>query len=370
MRVPRKQRRSGHDLARLAVPALHDIEVEPGLLDSGGRRCRAEGLDGRDLGLADADDRGDTRTGGVAVDMHRAGTAQRHAAAELGAGHAEHVAQHPQERGVAVDVDRPVDAIDPNRGGHRDLLVSRVDRACERQRSGLSQRGSKIRLGYPARRAGPLTENAIHWGFASSMNTKSCAARRDGIHRSRWPLRSCRRLTKLALRSIRAQAFALARLMRDEDRYRRRYGPQYIKGLYRGRSQPAMRVVRRLPMRQQQVTNGRDLRKLLQWADEPIGLPFILSGHRLERQWIEFRKCRVDLSEQRFDLVGARRNIAGDCRFTKDRTTDWFPCGGQAPFADVARPEPSIVGGLHHRLMRSEEHTSELQSLRHLVCRL
>ena len=33
---------------------------------------------------------------GDAVDMHGAGAAQRHAAAELGAGHAEHVAQHPQ----------------------------------------------------------------------------------------------------------------------------------------------------------------------------------------------------------------------------------------------------------------------------------
>ena len=42
---------------------------------------------------------------GDAVDMHRAGAAQRHAAAELRAGHAEHVAQHPQQRRVAVDID-------------------------------------------------------------------------------------------------------------------------------------------------------------------------------------------------------------------------------------------------------------------------
>src|SRR5262249_45935372 len=110
-----------------------------------------DGLDGRDLGGADAVDRGDTRPGGVAVDMHRAGTAQRHAAAELGARHAEHVAQHPQERGVAVNVDRPVDAIDPNRGGHRDLQASRVDRACGRQRSSLSHHGSQIWQAYPAR---------------------------------------------------------------------------------------------------------------------------------------------------------------------------------------------------------------------------
>ena len=42
---------------------------------------------------------------GDAVDMHGAGAAQRHAAAELRAGHAEHVAQHPEQRRVAVDID-------------------------------------------------------------------------------------------------------------------------------------------------------------------------------------------------------------------------------------------------------------------------
>ena len=35
---------------------------------------------------------------GLAVDMHRACAAQRHAAAELGAGHAQRVAQNPQQR--------------------------------------------------------------------------------------------------------------------------------------------------------------------------------------------------------------------------------------------------------------------------------
>ena len=43
--------------------------------------------------------------------MYRAGAAQRHAAAELRAGHAQHVAQNPQERRVAVDIDRPNSAI-------------------------------------------------------------------------------------------------------------------------------------------------------------------------------------------------------------------------------------------------------------------
>src|SRR5262249_30719936 len=98
-------------------------------------------------------------------------------------------------------------------------------------------------------------------------------------------------------------------------------------------------------MRQQHVTNGCDLRKLLQGADELIGLPLILSGHRLEWHRIKFGKRLVDLIEQRCDLVGASRNIAGDRRLTKDRTVDWFAFGGQTPLANIARPEPSIVGG-------------------------
>src|SRR6266436_6038974 len=131
MWVARKERRRGHDLARLAVAALNDLPVEPGLLDLGARRCRADGLDRRDVGGADAVDRGDTGTGGDADDMHGASAAERDAAAELRAGHAEHVAQHPQERGVTVDIDRPIDAVDLDLGGHRYLPAIRVDRVCE-----------------------------------------------------------------------------------------------------------------------------------------------------------------------------------------------------------------------------------------------
>ncbi len=52
-----EQRGGGHDLARLAVAALHDLVVEPGLLHPGAGRRRADRLDGRDLGRADAVDR-------------------------------------------------------------------------------------------------------------------------------------------------------------------------------------------------------------------------------------------------------------------------------------------------------------------------
>src|SRR4051794_1717996 len=43
----RQQRRSGHDLARLAVTALNDLAVEPGLLDPGAHGGCADRLDRR-----------------------------------------------------------------------------------------------------------------------------------------------------------------------------------------------------------------------------------------------------------------------------------------------------------------------------------
>src|SRR5215813_6943440 len=93
MRVAREQRRSGHDLAGLAVAALHDLAIEPGLLDPGARRGRADRFDRRDRGAADAIDRSDAGADGDAVKMHGAGAAQCHAAAELRSGHTEDIAQ-------------------------------------------------------------------------------------------------------------------------------------------------------------------------------------------------------------------------------------------------------------------------------------
>src|SRR3981081_2439944 len=92
-RVAREQRRSRHDLARLAVAALGDLAVEPDLLNLGAGRGLADRLDRRDLGCADAVDRGDAGAGGGAVDMDGTRAAERHAAAEFRTGHTEHVAQ-------------------------------------------------------------------------------------------------------------------------------------------------------------------------------------------------------------------------------------------------------------------------------------
>src|SRR5258708_525005 len=95
-----EQRTGGHDLPGLTVAALHDLEIEPGLLDLLARRGVAAGLDGSD-GMADGGaHRHHAGSPGDAIQVHGAGAAQRGAAAELGAVHAEQVAQGPEKRPV------------------------------------------------------------------------------------------------------------------------------------------------------------------------------------------------------------------------------------------------------------------------------
>src|SRR5215831_16918494 len=100
LRGAREQRRGRHQLTGLAIAALYYLEIEPSLLQGLALRRRADRLD-----------RGDKGPDGLPVDMDRASAAECHAAAELRAGHAEHVAQHPQERRVAVDIDLALSSV-------------------------------------------------------------------------------------------------------------------------------------------------------------------------------------------------------------------------------------------------------------------
>lgn len=79
--------------------------IEPGFLDLGAGRRRADRLDRRDLRCAKAFDIGNAGARCNSVDMDRAGAAQRHTAAELRTRHTQNVAQHPQQRCIAIDVD-------------------------------------------------------------------------------------------------------------------------------------------------------------------------------------------------------------------------------------------------------------------------
>jgi len=69
-------------------------------------------------------DRGDARAGRDAVDLDSAGAAERHPAAELRAGHSEHIAQYPEQRRVAIDIDGAIDTIDFDLERHGYLLMS------------------------------------------------------------------------------------------------------------------------------------------------------------------------------------------------------------------------------------------------------
>ena len=79
-----------------AIATLNDFEIEPCLLNLLAARRIPDSFDRGDCRIANAIDGRDTGAGRGRVQMSRAGTAESHPAAELGAGHAEHVAQHPQ----------------------------------------------------------------------------------------------------------------------------------------------------------------------------------------------------------------------------------------------------------------------------------
>src|SRR2546425_137971 len=111
MRLGREQGGGGHDLAGLAVAALDDLEIEPGLLHPAAGRSFPRRLDGRD-GFADGHRR-DAGADRPAIEMHRAGSAQRRAAAELGAGQSDDVAQYPEQGHVRGYVHRVRLAVDP-----------------------------------------------------------------------------------------------------------------------------------------------------------------------------------------------------------------------------------------------------------------
>jgi hypothetical protein len=102
---------------------LRDLAIEPSLLDFLPGRRLTDRLNRRDFGVPDAVDRRDAGTDGRALDMDRARAAERHAAAELRAGHAKHIAQYPQQRSIAVDVYRTIGPIYLDQEGHPTLRL-------------------------------------------------------------------------------------------------------------------------------------------------------------------------------------------------------------------------------------------------------
>src|SRR5438034_2415666 len=95
--IRREQLRRLHDLARLAVTALRHLLGDPGLLQRM-RGVGREALDRRHLRAFHGSELRGAGAHRLAVDMHRARAAECRAAAELGTGELELIADHPQQR--------------------------------------------------------------------------------------------------------------------------------------------------------------------------------------------------------------------------------------------------------------------------------
>src|SRR6267378_1993532 len=112
----------GHDLAGLAVAALRHLQLDPGLMDLLAGGCGAHGLDRGDALAGRGRDRRDARAHRLAIKMDRARSAQSEAATEFRAGHSEHIAKHPEQRRVVVDIDAAGFTVDCQRLCHLSLL--------------------------------------------------------------------------------------------------------------------------------------------------------------------------------------------------------------------------------------------------------
>src|SRR6267143_3703335 len=122
----RKQCRSGHDLARLAVAALRHLLGDPRLLQRMIAVLR-QALDGGDFLALHRRYRSDARSRRHTIQVNRARAALRHAAAEFRAGEPELVADDPQQRGIGRLVGKRFPAVD----GKRDhSLLPKVTRDC------------------------------------------------------------------------------------------------------------------------------------------------------------------------------------------------------------------------------------------------
>src|SRR4029077_2767010 len=104
----------GHDLPGLAITALRNAFFDPRALYRMAV-VRGEAFDGDHLRAIESTDRHRTGPHGGAIDIHRAGAAQRAAAAEFCSRQTDNVPQHPEKRSIGLYVDLPGYSVDVNR---------------------------------------------------------------------------------------------------------------------------------------------------------------------------------------------------------------------------------------------------------------
>src|SRR5258708_4773518 len=104
LRVVLEQGPPRHDHAALAIATLRNVGLDPGLLHLVQRPVGGETLDRGDLLAAGFADEHTARAHRHAIDMDGAGAALCNAATVFGAGQADIFADHPQQRGVRLDI--------------------------------------------------------------------------------------------------------------------------------------------------------------------------------------------------------------------------------------------------------------------------
>src|SRR5438045_2432001 len=96
-------------------------------------------------------------------------------------------------------------------------------------------------------------------------------------------------------------------------------------------------------------------------VDRAFGMPV---GKLRSRAGIE-SLAYVAEGENELTLAATAAQEALRAASCETQALDWI-----VATSETHHDYPSLSAQLHSRLLRSEEHTSELQSLRHLVCRL
>ena len=94
LRMFHEQRRGGHDLSSLAIPALRHVDFFPGLLQ-GMRAVRRESLNSGDMCVGYGGYWRDARALGLPPDMHRASAALADAATVLSTVEIEYIPKYP-----------------------------------------------------------------------------------------------------------------------------------------------------------------------------------------------------------------------------------------------------------------------------------
>ncbi len=187
-RRPGQQIRRLHDLARLAVAALHHVELGPGLPQRLAHRAR-EPLEGGHGGASHILDQRLARPDRDTVEMHGAGAAGGDAAAVFRAREPEFVAQHPQQRRAGFGQHLAFGTVQGDREGDEASLPAA---ACRGRAVGAGCRSLPVQTGVagPAGNRGSAQDRPIGPGGGIGPHPARARARRSRTGPAPVPRRS------------------------------------------------------------------------------------------------------------------------------------------------------------------------------------